>query len=226
MELILDTADATAVKHLDEQLSISGVTTNPTIITRSGKTPEEVASHMIAILRPEQKFFMQVIANDTAGIIDDAHKIKALQTVNGPEMCVKIPVSSEGYRAMRELATEDITILATAIYSADQGFLAAMNGVSYLAPYVNRMDNYGDGVREVSDLLTMLTKAQLNTRVCAASFKNVRQVHELIKAGVHAVTVDPSIIYAMMGHTGTAVAVREFSEAWYSAYRRNTFVGK
>ena len=188
MELILDTADAAAVRELSDCFAVSGVTTNPTIITRSGKTPEEVARQMIKVLHPHQKFFMQVIATDTQGILADAHAIKALQVADGPEMCVKIPVTPEGYKAMKTLSTEKMTVLATAIYSADQGFMAALNGVQYLAPYVNRMDNYGDGVREVSDLLSMLAKAGLTTKVCAASFKNVRQIHELIKEGIDAVT--------------------------------------
>ncbi len=101
--------------------------------------------------------------------------------------------------------------------------MAALNGVQYLAPYVNRMDNYGDGVREVGDLLRMLAQAGLPTKVCAASFKNVRQVHELVKDGVHAVTVAPSVVEAMIGHAGTAVAVKEFSDAWHEAFGRDTF---
>jgi len=223
MELILDTADAETVAKLSDSLTISGVTTNPTIITRSGKTPEEVEQQMMAVLHPGQKFFMQVIATDAKGMVTDAHAIKGLQVANGPEMCVKVPVTLEGYKAMKALVAEGITVLATAIYSADQGFMAALNGVQYLAPYVNRMDNYGDGVREVGDLLRMLAQAGLPTKVCAASFKNVRQVHELIKDGVHAVTVAPSVVEAMIGHAGTAVAVKEFSDAWHEAFGRDTF---
>ena len=112
--------------------------------------------------------------------------------------------------------------MATAIYTADQAFLAAMNGADYLAPYVNRMDNYGDGVENVKDLITMLKVNNMNAKVVAASFKNTRQVHELIKAGIQAVTIPCDVAYNMIDHPGTAIAVDEFSENWKKAYGKTT----
>ena len=223
MEFVLDTADFEAVRELNETLTIAGVTTNPTIITRSGHDPYEVAEEMATILNPSQKLFMQTIATDTEGMIADAHAIKGLQREDGPEMCVKIPVTPAGYRAIKAVAAEGTTVLATAIYSADEGFMAALNGAQYLAPYVNRMDNYGDGVAQVLDLLEMLANAGLPTKVCAASFKNVRQVHDLICAGIQAVTVAPDVVRNMIGHAGTDVAVKEFSANWHAAFGRDTF---
>ncbi len=220
MELFIDTADAQAVAELSEVLTIAGATTNPTIITRSGKTPAQVLDEMSAVLAPDQKLFMQVIASDAQGMLEEARHICGLREQN---MCVKIPVTPEGLKAIKLAKAEGLCVLATAIYTADQAFLAAMNGADYLAPYVNRMENYGDGVGQVLDLLQMLDAAGLGSKVIAASFKNVYQVHQLIAAGIQAVTVAPDVVWNMVGHPSTQIAVDEFNDAWEAAFGRRSF---
>lgn len=223
MEFILDTADLEAVKQLDELLTIEGVTTNPSIITKSGKTPEQVIKEFVEYLRPEQKFFVQVVSTDYEQMLEEARYICSLRPKN---TYVKIPVTHNGYKAIKQLKSEGLGVLATAIYSADEAFLAAMNGADYLAPYVNRMCNYGDGIGQVLDLLQMLeTQGFENTEVIAASFKNVEQVHALIAAGIQSVTVPPEVVFTMMDHPGTKFAVDEFSVAWREAYGRDTLLG-
>lgn len=223
MEFILDTADLEAVKQLDELLTIEGVTTNPSIITKSGKTPEQVIKEFVEYLRPEQKFFVQVVSTDYEQMLEEARYICSLRPKN---TYVKIPVTHNGYKAIKQLKSEGLGVLATAIYSADEAFLAAMNGADYLAPYVNRMCNYGDGIGQVLDLLQMLeTQRFENTKVIAASFKNVEQVHALIAAGIQSVTVPPEVVFTMIDHPGTKIAVDEFSVAWREAYGRDTLLG-
>lgn len=223
MEFILDTADLEAVKQLDELLTIEGVTTNPSIITKSGKTPEQVIKEFIEYLRPEQKFFVQVVSTDYEQMLEEARYICSLRPKN---TYVKIPVTHNGYKAIKQLKSEGLGVLATAIYSADEAFLAAMNGADYLAPYVNRMCNYGDGIGQVLDLLQMLeTQGFENTKVIAASFKNVEQVHTLIAAGIQSVTVPPEVVFTMIDHPGTKIAVDEFSVAWRETYGRDTLLG-
>ena len=206
MELYLDTADARVVAELSQVLTVAGATTNPTIITRSGKTPEQVATEMAEVLSPDQKLFMQVIAEDAPGMLAE-----------------KIPVTVEGMKAIKAAKADGLCVLATAIYSADQAFLAAMNGADYLAPYVNRMENLGDGVGQVLDLLQMLAGSGLDAKVIAASFKNVYQVHQLIAAGIQAVTLPPDIAWAMVKHPSTQIAVGEFNDAWEAAFGRRSF---
>ena len=223
MEFILDTADLEAVKQLDELLTIEGVTTNPSIITKSGKTPEQVIKEFVEYLRPEQKFFVQVVSTDYEQMLEEARYICSLRPKN---TYVKIPVTHNGYKAIKQLKSEGLGVLATAIYSADEAFLAAMNGADYLAPYVNRMCNYGDGIGQVLNLLQMLeTQGFENTKVIAASFKNVEQVHTLIAAGIQSVTVPPEVVFTMIDHPGTKIAVDEFSVAWREAYCRDTLLG-
>lgn len=219
MELILDSSNIEQIKDLNELLHVSGVTTNPTIITKSGRSFEDVVNDLIAVLDEEQMLFIQAVSTDVAGIVEEAKYIASLRKKN---MYVKIPVTHEGLKAIKECKKLGIGVLATAIYTADQAFLAAMNGADYLAPYVNRMDNYGDGVENVKDLITMLKVNNMNAKVVAASFKNTRQVHELIKAVIQAVTIPCDVAYNMIDHPGTAIAVDEFSENWKKAYGKTT----
>lgn len=222
MELFLDTADAQAVKELSETLTIAGVTTNPTIITRSGKTLERVIDEMCKTLAPSQKSFFQVIATDFDGILEETRRICALRE----NAYAKIPVTPVGLKAIKAAKAEGLNVLATAIYSADQAFLAAMNGADYLAPYVNRMCNYCDGVGQVADLVNMLATNGLPSKICAASFKNTEQVHDVICVGAQSVTVAPDIVWTMVKHPGTGIAVDEFNAAWENSFGRRTMFGE
>lgn len=220
MELIIDSSNIEQIKELNDLLTITGVTTNPTILTKSGREAMDVVKDLCEVLSEDQLLFIQTVQTSFEGIMEEAKMISSIRNKN---MYVKIPVTHEGLRAIKECKKLGIHTLATAIYTADQAFLAAMNGAEYLAPYTNRMCNYGDGVQVVKDLIEMLRVNHMPAKVIAASFKNTYQVHELIKAGIQAVTVPCDVLYQMIDHPGTKIAVGEFSVNWQRAYNRNTF---
>lgn len=220
MELIIDSSNIEQIKELNDLLTITGVTTNPTILTKSGREAMDVVKDLCEVLSEDQLLFIQTVQTSFEGIMEEAKKISSIRNKN---MYVKIPVTHEGLRAIKECKKLGIHTLATAIYTADQAFLAAMNGAEYLAPYTNRMCNYGDGVQDVKDLIEMLRVNHMPAKVIAASFKNTYQVHELIKAGIQAVTVPCDVLYQMIDHPGTKIAVGEFSVNWQRAYNCNTF---
>ena len=220
MELIIDSSNIEQIKELNDLLTITGVTTNPTILTKSGREAMDVVKDLCEVLSEDQLLFIQTVQTSFEGIMEEAKMISSIRNNN---MYVKIPVTHEGLRAIKECKKLGIHTLATAIYTADQAFLAAMNGAEYLAPYTNRMCNYGDGVQDVKDLIEMLRVNHMPAKVIAASFKNTYQVHELIKAGIQAVTVPCDVLYQMIDHPGTKIAVGEFSVNWQRAYNRNTF---
>ena len=220
MELIIDSSNIEQIKELNDLLTITGVTTNPTILTKSGREAMDVVKDLCEVLSEDQLLFIQTVQTSFEGIMEEAKMISSIRNKN---MYVKIPVTHEGLRAIKECKKLGIHTLATAIYTADQAFLAAMNGAEDLAPYTNRMCNYGDGVQDVKDLIEMLRVNHMPAKVIAASFKNTYQVHELIKAGIQAVTVPCDVLYQMIDHPGTKIAVGEFSVNWQRAYNRNTF---
>ena len=186
MELIIDSSNIEQIKELNELLTITGVTTNPTILTKSNREAMDVVKDLCEVLSEDQLLFIQTVQTSFEGIMEEAKMISSIRNKN---MYVKIPVTHEGLRAIKECKKLGIHTLATAIYTADQAFLAAMNGAEYLAPYTNRMCNYGDGVQDVKDLIEMLRVNHMPAKVIAASFKNTYQVHELIKAGKELIIV-------------------------------------
>ena len=218
MEFFIDSADIEAIRDICSYLPIDGVTTNPTIITKSGKEPERVFNELCEVLTEDQKIIAQVVALDYEGILAEADKIAQIR--GGKNIVVKIPVTREGLRAIPAVKAKGISVLATGIYSPDQAFWAAKAGADYLAPYVNRMCNYGDGVGQVAELIDTLAIYGFEAKVCGASFKNVDQVHQLLAAGIPAITVAPDVIRAMVDHPGTAIAVDEFTSNWEKAYGR------
>jgi len=223
MQLIVDTADIAQIKRINQIIKIDGVTTNPSIICKSKSEVKEVLQAIIEILSEQQKLFVQVVARDYDSMLEEARFINSLRPKN---IYVKIPANKVGIKLIRQLSQEGIKTLATAIYSSEQGFLAARNGANYLAPYVNRMDNFGDGVSNVIDLQTMLNNYGMNKdcQLIAASFKNLSQVHRLLTAGVSGMTLPVEIIDTMIEHPATEKALDKFSQDWQDKYHRSTLI--
>lgn len=220
MEFFIDSADIEAIRELCAFLPIDGVTTNPTIMTKSGKEPEQVLAELAEVLSEDQKIIAQVVSLDYEGILAEAQRLAQIR--GGRNVVVKIPVTREGLRAIPAVKAMGISVLATGIYSPDQAFWAAKAGADYLAPYVNRMCAYGDGVGQVVELVRTLAQYGMGAKVCAASFKNVDQVHRLLAAGVPAITVSPDVIREMVGHPGTSAAMDTFTADWERAYGRTS----
>lgn len=215
MKLYLDSADTKAIKYYNDHIHIDGVTTNPSILAKSGHKFDEVIKEIIEILNEEQSLFIQVVSTDLKGMIEEAKFINSLRKQN---IYVKIPVSENGFLAIKECKKLGIKVLATAIYTAEQGYFAAMIGADCVAPYVNRMENLGDGIQNVIDLIEMLEINGMSCEVVAASFKNVSQVHNLMVAGIHCLTLPIDVVDMMFHNLSTNQAVEDFTNDWKKTY--------
>lgn len=223
MELILDTANIEDIKDLHTHLCLDGVTTNPSIISKEGKDFENIIKEIDEIVGKDTPIHAQVISTKFEDMMEEALYISKLRE----KMYVKIPVTKEGLRAIKELKKQNIKITATAIFTAHQGFLAAKAGADYVAPYVNRIDNIsGDGVNVVKDLVNIINSYNLNTKVVAASFKNAQQVLDLMKVGVHSATIPADICRTMMAHPLTDWSVDKFIEDWSNTFGEGTTTNK
>lgn len=207
MKLIIDDANIEAIKNLYEYYPIDGVTTNPSILAKSGRQPYEVLKEIHAFIGDDD-LHVQVIAKSAEGMVEDAHRI--VQEL-GQNTYVKIPSIREGFKAMKELKKEGIRITATAIYTPMQAYLAAKCGADYAAPYVNRIDNMGfNGLQVTKDIHDIFKNNDLQTEVLAASFKNSQQVLELCKYGIGAATIAPDVIEGLVKNTAITSAVDAF----------------
>ena len=216
MKLIIDDANLEKIKQVYEYFPVSGVTTNPTILTKSGKLPYDVLFQIRKFIGDDQELHAQVIADNAEDMIKEAH---TMLTMLGDNTFVKIPVTREGLKAIKALKKEGVNITATATYSAVQAYLAAEAGADYVAPYVNRISNLAqDGVGVVRDIQDIFRNNNYKTQVLAASFKNAYQVIELAKYGIGAATINPDIIESLVQNASVAAAVQTFSEDFHSAY--------
>lgn len=211
MKLCIDDANVDAIKRICEYYPIDGVSTNPTILAKSGRKPFEVLKEIRGIIGEEGELFVQVVAGDAQGMVKDAGRI--VEEL-GKTTIVKIPCNPEGFKAMKKLHAEGVRLLGTAIYTSMQGFLAAKCGCEYVAPYVNRIDNMGfDGVQVAKDIHDAIAGSGYDyCGLLAASFKNSQQVLELTKYGVKAVTVAPDIIDSLVKNAAIDEAIAQFTE--------------
>ena len=205
MKLIIDDAHIDLIKKIYEYYPVDGVTTNPSILAKSGRQPFEVLKEIRSFIGEEAELHVQVVAKDADGMVDDAHRIvKEL----GANTYVKVPSIPEGFKAMKALAKENINITATAPM---QAYLAAKCGASYAAPYVNRIDNMGfNGIQVAKQIHDIFKNNNLKTEVLAASFKNSQQVLELCEYGIGASTIAPDIIEGLVKNQAITSAVDDF----------------
>ena len=208
MKLIIDDAHIDQIKKIYEFYPIDGVTTNPSILAKSGRNPYEVLKEIRAFIGSEAELHVQAVAKTAEGMVEDAHRIV---TELGKNTYVKIPSVPEGFKAMKILTAEGITVTATAIYTPLQGFLAGKCGASYVAPYVNRIDNMGyNGIQVAKQIHDIIKKNDLKTEVLAASFKNSQQVLELCEYGIGASTVAPDVIEGLVKNQAITAAIDDF----------------
>ena len=207
MKFIIDDADIAKIKDIYNTFAVDGVTTNPSILAKSGRQPYEVLTEIREFIGPDAELHVQVIALDAEGMVRDGHRIVE---VLGKNTYVKVPTTKEGLRAMKLLHGEGIRVTATAIYTRMQAFLAAKAGADYAAPYVNRIDNLGGDVKTAQDIHDIFRKNGLNCQVLAASFKNSQQVQELCEYGIGAATISPDVIEALIKNDSVTMAVEAF----------------
>lgn len=210
IELYLDTVDAEQVNRFNLCLPISGITTNPSILSNAGIGVTQALSELKAILEAP-RFHVQVISETVKDIVEEAIEIDKLPF----DMVIKIPATEVGCAAIKLLKKQDIQVLATAIYSSQQGFFAALSGADYLAPYINRIESIGgNGVNVVAELQHLLTLYNLNCKLLPASFKNTLQVMEVMKLGVEAITLPVDIVTQMISHPAVIPAINQFNQDW------------
>lgn len=220
MKLYLDTADIEAIKKYNDYLALDGVTTNPTILTRTNRDYREVLKEIVEILSDEQDLFVQVVATDVEGMIADAKEIVKLKEKN---IHVKIPVTQEGLKAIKAISEMGISVLATAIYSVDQAYLAMKAGATGIAPYLNRISYYRDGVTEIAKMQAVIDLYGFDCEVVSASFKNADQVRSVMMEGVGASTIPVDVMDQLFVNHESQVATDEFSKNWKATYDKDTF---
>lgn len=215
MQILLDTADLTQIKKYNDIYNISGVTTNPSILSQEKREFFPIF-HEIKEIIGDKQLHVQVISEGWEDMVKDA---KAILDGIDKDVYIKVPVNEQGIKAMKELKQGGVNVTGTAIYTLQQAVLAASVGADYVAPYFNRMSNLNmDSKKIFEEIATMMIKYNLDTKILAASFKNTNQIMEALLAGASAVTLSPELLTMMVDNTTIDGAVDGFRNDWVKTY--------
>ncbi|HDS11387.1 MAG TPA: fructose-6-phosphate aldolase [Candidatus Wirthbacteria bacterium] len=217
MELYIDTADTAEIAKFNHLLPLDGVTTNPSIVAKTGKPLKQLIKEISGIIEPDKTLFAQVIQTDLHGMIKEAKTISGLY----PDIYAKIPVTLEGLAAIKLLTAQGIKTIGTAVFTTQQAILAAKAGASYVAPYVNRLvKNGGDGAQLIAEIAELFALHDLPTKILAASFASSEQALNMLLAGAHSLTLPPAIMEQFGQHPLTFASVKQFEQDWQTAFGR------
>lgn len=222
MLYLLDTANLEAIKHCNEYYPLSGVTTNPSIISAENTDFWELVTGIRKIIGDEKMLHVQTTQKTAEGIVKEA---KLLKERIGGNFYVKIPIGEEGIKATMELKKLGIGVTVTAIFTPAQALIAAKAGADFVAPYVNRLDNIiGDGCDVAAEIVSQLKIFGYDCKVLVASFKNAEQVHKCASVGCHSVTVSAGILKTVISHPMTDAAIEGFDRDWAAIYGDKTIM--
>jgi len=215
MKLFLDTADTELIeKHFQTDL-IDGITTNPTLIMKSGRDPEEVYQQLIDM--GIEDISMEVVGDFDAMYLEGTR----LSRKFGKNATIKVPCTPDGLKVCKRLSRDLVNVNVTLIFSAAQAILAAKAGAKYVSPFVGRVDdNSFDGVElidQISDVYTI--QGIRKTEILAASVRDVKTVSDSFGAGAHVVTMPPSIFEKMYNHVLTDKGLYLFDMDWAKVKR-------
>jgi len=211
MKIFLDTADTDIIhRHFSTGL-IDGVTTNPSLIMKSGRDPEEVYQELIDLGIPD--ISMEVVGGAVAMAAEGARLVKKF---GKDQTTIKVPCTPDGLWACKQLSKDLIKVNVTLIFSASQAILAAKAGATYVSPFVGRVDdNSFGGLCLVKEIASIFAKQSVfDTQVLAASVRGVRQVGRSFEYGANIVTIPPSIFDGMYKHVLTDAGLAQFEKDW------------
>lgn len=211
MKFFIDTANVDEIRDAFDMGVISGVTTNPSIISKEGKQFKQAVKEITDIIGPDNYIFAEVISLDAEGMVKEGRELVKLHS----KVVVKIPMCKEGIKAVSILSKEGITTCVTLIFSAGQALLAAMAGASYVAPFVGRVDDIGwDGCGLISEISEMFAVQDIPTQIVVASTRNPVHIIEVAKAGADIATIPYKVIMQLVNHPLTTNGLAKFMEDW------------
>jgi len=211
MRLFLDTANLEHIRHGARLGVVSGVTTNPSLVSKEGKVNYKKLVQEICSIIPGP-VSTEVISQDTAGMVTEAREIATW----AKNVVVKIPAGIDGTEATATLAREGIRVNYTLCFSVNQALLAARAGAAYVSPFVGRLDDIGeDGMLLIRDIMQVYRQyPEIKTEVIAASIRHPQHCLEAARAGAHIATIPYAVLLQMARHPLTDSGISRFMDDW------------
>lgn len=215
MKLFIDTAIVEEIREIAAWGVLSGVTTNPSLIAKSGRDFVEVIGEIADIV--DGPISAEVTSDDVDGMVFEAAKLAAIH----PNIVVKIPMTPAGLEAVSKLSKQGIHTNVTLVFSAAQALLAARAGASYVSPFVGRIDDTGaKGMQLIDDVAQIFALHDISTEIITASVRTIDHVIEAALAGSHIATIPYRVFKQMVAHPLTTSGIAQFTRDW------NTYEGR
>jgi transaldolase len=213
MKLFVDTGDVEEVRQAAEWGVLDGVTTNPSLIAKSGKGFRETVLKICELV-PGGAISAEVVATEYESMLKEALEIASWH----PQIVVKVPMIEPGLRLIRELTGRGIRTNCTLIFSVPQAMLAAKAGATYLSNFVGRVDDIsGDGMDAVADTVAMVANYGFESQVLVASIRHPLHVVQSLQTGAHVATMPFKILQMLVKHPLTDVGLQRFLDDWNAA---------
>jgi len=211
MKFFADTADMDAIKDLADLGMLDGVTTNPSIIAKSGLNFLEVIPEICKIC--DGPVSAEVASTDFDTMMKEAEKLAAL----ADNVCVKLPLTEAGLKTCRHLSAQNIMTNVTLCFSANQALLAAKAGATFISPFVGRLDDIGlTGMDLIEDIITIYDQYGFDTNVLVASIRHPQHLREAALLGADVATLPPKVIKQLFKHPLTDKGLADFVKDWES----------
>lgn len=205
MKIFIDSADLAEIRDAAEMGLVDGVTTNPTLIAKSGRKLKDVIVDICGIV--DGPISAEVLSTDYEGIVREGRELAALH----PNVVVKVPLIADGVKAVRTFSREGIKTNVTLCFSATQGLLAAKAGATYISPFIGRLDDVsGEGMQLIEQLVTIYANYGLDTQVLAASVRHPMHVVDAAMIGAHVATLPHKVIHQLLKHPLTDLGLAQF----------------
>lgn len=212
MKIFLDTADVTEISRGYETGLIDGVTTNPTLIKKSGRDPVEVIKEISMRFPHLSSISAEVVAETAEEMVDQSKDFNGVEHVT-----IKVPCTVEGLKACHILSRDLIPVNVTLVFSVSQAILAAKAGAKYVSPFVGRLnDNSFSGIALVQSIAETFRIQNVHTEVLAASVREVNQVGRCFASGSDICTIPPKVFWSMYNHILTDKGLELFQKDWES----------
>ncbi|AZO21108.1 fructose-6-phosphate aldolase [Mesorhizobium sp. M1E.F.Ca.ET.045.02.1.1] len=210
MKFFVDTADIKEIKELNDLGLLDGVTTNPSLILKSGGKIAEVTKQICDIV--EGPVSAEVVATEFKDMMGEAEVLAKI----APNVCIKVPLTLDGLKACKTIRTEmNRMVNVTLCFSANQALLAAKAGASFISPFVGRIDDTGwDGMDLIADIKQIYDNYDFSTEILTASARTVNHVKQAALIGAHVITAPPATLKALVKHPLTDKGLEMFLADW------------
>ena len=215
MRFFIDTANVDDIKKANDMGVICGVTTNPSLIAKEGRKFEDVIAEIASIVDGPISGEVKATTTDAEGMIREGREIAKIH----PNMVVKIPMTTEGLKAVKVLAAEGIKTNVTLIFTANQALLAARSGAAYVSPFLGRLDDISvRGVELVEEIAEIFAVAGIETEIIAASVRNPMHITDCALAGADIATVPYKVLEQMTHHPLTDAGIEKFKKDYIAVF--------